>query len=142
MKSQRGITLISLTIYVLVMVIVVAMITTISSFFYSNVTQVNEGGNNASEFSKFNMFFLEETKTKQNYANEVGENGEYIKFNNGNKYTFQDNSIYKNNIKICENVIEAKFKYDYVGSKQIVTVFLKIGENSEFSKTVEYVMEK
>ena len=43
MKSQKGITLISLTIYVIVMAAVIGVVGIISTFFYSNMNDVKVG---------------------------------------------------------------------------------------------------
>ena len=40
MKSDKGITLISITIYVIVMAIVVGVVAIISTFFYSNMNAI------------------------------------------------------------------------------------------------------
>ena len=140
MKKESGITLISVTIYVLVMAIVVGIIATISSFFYNNVTNVKDSGQNAAEYDKFNMFFLEDTKAKGNKIREVAQDGSYIVFENGNQYTFQDNSIYQNQVRICKNIVEASFKVKTQYDKTIVSVYLQIGENSEFTKTTDYTI--
>ena len=40
MKQEKGVTLISVTIYVLVMLVVVSIISVITSFYYSNIVYV------------------------------------------------------------------------------------------------------
>ena len=60
MKSQKGITLISLTVYVIVMAIVVGVVAIISTFFYSNINDTNVDINPITEYTKFNSFFSDE----------------------------------------------------------------------------------
>ena len=85
------------------------------------------------------MYFLEDIKEEGNQVARVDENGKYISFSNGNTYIFQDNHIYKNKVKICDNVTDFKVEKQKDG-KETVTVFIKIGDNMEFSKTTQYVM--
>ena len=51
----------------------------------------------------------------------------YIIFSSGNQYTFkgENKSIYKNNIKICDNVEDCDFSYSFVDSKYMVKVNFK-----------------
>lgn len=56
MKSQKGVTLVALVIYIIVFTIVISILSVISSFFFSNVNFVKEQANYAPEFNKFNMF--------------------------------------------------------------------------------------
>lgn len=60
MKSQKGITLISLTIYVIALAIVVGVVAIISTFFYKNVNSVDDNVNPVTEYTKFNSFFTDE----------------------------------------------------------------------------------
>lgn len=62
MRSNRGVTTTSLIIYVIAMLIVIGLIATINSFFYSNVLNLEDSSSNISEINKFNMHFLQETK--------------------------------------------------------------------------------
>lgn len=139
MKNENGVTLVALTIYIIAFAIVIGIISVLTSFFYSNVVNLSDTGENASEFSIFNMYFLEDIKEEGNKVARVDENGKYISFSNGNTYIFQDNHIYKNKVKICDNVTDFKVEKQRDG-KETVTVFIKIGDNMEFSKTTQYVM--
>lgn len=60
MKSEKGITLISLTIYVIAMAIVVGVIAIISTFFYSNMEDTDNIVSPMAEYTKFNSFFSDE----------------------------------------------------------------------------------
>ena len=52
MKSQKGVTLVALVIYIIVFTIVISILSVISSFFFSNVNFVKEQANYAPEFNK------------------------------------------------------------------------------------------
>ena len=86
MKSQKGVTLIALVIYVIVLTIVVSILAMISSFFFSNVNFVKDQANYAPEFNKFNMFFIQDVKNNKN----VTVSGNNIKFEDGTEYIFMD----------------------------------------------------
>lgn len=131
MKNNKGITLTSLIIYVIGMTIMVATIATLTSFFYKNIN-VGNINTDTTQYTKFSSIFSEEINRKNNKVIECKEftNGiSYIIFSSGNQYTFNENSkaIYKNNIKICENVEECKFSYTFVDSKYKITVSFKSG---------------
>lgn len=138
MKSSKGVTTASLIIYVIAMLIVIGIIATITSFFYTNVMNVEDSSSNISEITKFNMYFLEETKNNDNSIIQVGQN--FITFETGNIFTFQDNCIYLNNIRICENVKNFELNVEEVNNKEVINVLLTIGDNVEYTKTTKYVM--
>ena len=54
MKSKRGVTLVSLIIYIMVMIIVIAIMSQIISRFYSNTQELNSDTESVLEFNKFN----------------------------------------------------------------------------------------
>lgn len=140
-KSERGVSLSALMIYIIAMLIVISTISVIASSFYSNIDVITNESNSQKEFSRFNMFFTKDVNSQNAEINKIDEeNSSYIVFtNNGDKhqYTFKNNAIYMNKIKICNNVTDCKFyvSNDDTNSKNI-KVFLKIGE--DFTKTLNY----
>ena len=66
MKIERGITLVSLIIYILVMIIVIGVMSQIITRFYSNTKEFNADTESVLEFNKFNSYFLKEIKQKGN----------------------------------------------------------------------------
>lgn len=147
MANNRGITTTSLMIYVIAMLIVIGIIATITSFFYTNVLNLED---NASEISKFNMYFLEETKKDNNEVTKLAINSnatiqntlDYITFKTGNTFTYRDNSIYYNSSKICENIKGLSITIEEVNGKQVIEVLITLGENIEYTKTTKYVLAK
>lgn len=138
MKSQKGITLISLTVYIIVMIIVVAMVSVISAYFYKNTNSLSNNINPMTEYTKFNTFFSQET----NYSNlKVLANEEsYIVFDNGVQYTYipENKGIYRNKVKICNDVNKCSFENKIKNGKNVVTVSIKIGTAEE--RTVDYTL--
>lgn len=132
MKSNRGITLTSLIIYVIGMVIVVSIISTLTAFFYKNI-DITDISDTTSQYTKFSSIFLNEINRDNNSIVECktfleNENKvSYIIFSSGNQYTFksENKSIYKNNIKICNDVEDCDFSYVFIDSKYEVKVNFK-----------------
>ena len=139
MKSDRGITITSLIIYVIAMLIVIGIIANITAFFYRNVLNLEDESTNICEISKFNMYFLEEVKNDNNSIVELNKNS--VTFVTGNTFTFQDNSIYLNNIRICENIKNLDFSKEELNDKDVINVLITIGDNMEYTKTTKFVMK-
>ncbi len=138
MRRDAGLTTTSIIIYVIAMLMVIGIIASITSFFYSNVNNVSENSNNLSEITKFHMYFLEETTKEDNSIYEIKDNS--ITFATGNTFTFQNNSIYFNHIKICEKVSNLQFAKENQNEKTVINVLIVIGENNEYTKTTQYVL--
>lgn len=138
MKQDAGITTTSIIIYVIAMMIVIGIIGTITSFFYTNVNDVEENSDYISEITKFHMYFLEETTNTQNKIYELTDTS--ILFRTGNSFTFQDNHIYYNQVKICDHISSLQFASEVQNNKTIIHVLITIGENGEYSKTTDYVL--
>lgn len=147
MKSQKGITLISVTIYVIVMLITVAVVSVVTSYFYNNIQEYTVKTDSISEYTKFNSYFTEEVNTKNNKileCSEINENDEvkekYIVFSTNNQYTFIPNnkSIYQNNVKIASGVEDCNFEHLIENGKNAVKVDLKF---EKLEKTVTYIIK-
>ncbi|MCI8482385.1 MAG: hypothetical protein HFJ27_04890 [Clostridia bacterium] len=140
MKSNSGITTTSMIVYVIAMIIVIGTIATITSFFYTNVTQLEDNSNYLSEITKFHMYFLEETTKRGNSINLVTNSS--ISFSDGNTFSFQDNAIYYNHTRICEMISNLEFSVESVENKKLIDVLITIGEGQEYTKTTRYVINE
>lgn len=140
MKNNHGVTITSLIVYVIAMLIVIGIIANLTSFFYTNVFNLEDESANISEISKFNMYFLEEVKNPNNSIAQINDNS--ITFVTGNTFIFQDNSIYLNNIRICENIKNLNFTKEETKSKEVINVLITVGDNMEYTKTIKFVMAK
>ena len=156
MRTQKGITLISLIIYMITMCLVLAILAIIVTFFFNNKKIITEQSEYIAEYNKFNMFFIEDVKnnTKAKVLlneTELGEeqSGNSIVFDDGNIYTFvlSDKGICRNKVKICENVENCAFSIDTItdnetgSTKKVVQVTAVIKDSSVFSPTNEYVLK-
>lgn len=137
MKSQKGITMLSLILYVIAMVIVVGIVATITSFFYSNTENISEATDSLGEFNKFNLQIVSEVKQHGNSITSIENGGTRVTFSSGNTYTFQGNAIYKNKIKISSDITDCQFRKDIKENKEILAVYF---ETKNFARTVEYVI--
>ena len=135
MKSQKGITLISLTIYVLVMAIVVGVVAIISTFFYSNMNNTTQDLDPITEYTKFNSFFSDEVNHSNIKILDCGttEDGQkYIAFDNGIQYTFipENQGIYRNQVKIAKGVTNCTFTRNIKNGKDVVEVVFQAGNRT------------
>ena len=142
-KSEKGITMTSLVIYMVVFIMVIGVLTTISTFFYSNIDEVVDPSKYAYEFNKFAMFFCVDIK---NYNNAV-VTANSIEFEGGPTYLYQNNSIYRNEVLIAENIITCNFslsKYTVSSvDKNIINVYVQIGENQNdcITKSIDFTLK-
>lgn len=141
MKSEKGITLTSLVIYVIVATLLIGTIATFSSFFFSNIGGIKTQQNYAPEFNKFSMFFVEDVKN--NKSAEVTQNT--IKFENGTIYQYTNNKIYRNGTVITEKVDNLTFSSTKSSvastTKQIITVKMTIEGQLNSPTGIEYVLK-
>ena len=114
MKSEKGITLIMLVTYIVLTTIALAILATISNYFYNNVYYLNNKAMYAAEFNKFNVYMVQDVKrnTKVNIQVPTQENPNQdtiIAFGNGNRYIYYNSptSKYKNAIYRVTQVKDA-----------------------------------
>ena len=88
-KSQKGITLTSLVIYVVALTIIMGVLTTITTTFFSNMGNVVDSPKEINEYNKFIMFFVTDIK---NY-NTATVTDSSVDFGNGEVvYVFRNNA--------------------------------------------------
>ncbi len=129
MKKEKGITLISLTIYVIVMAIVIGVMAIITTFFYKNME--NEFDiDPIAEYTTFNSYFSDEVNHENIRILECDTN--YIAFSNGVQYSYipENKGIYRNKVKICRNVTKCTFKRDIKNGKNVVEVEFTAGNQN------------
>ena len=140
MRNCKGITLMTLIIYVGVLFIVIAIMSSIIKNFYQNNTAVNEQTEEILEFNKFNVYFLKEIKKPENELEACVKDSEknYVLFKTGNSFSLKNDIIYYNNIQVCEGVKDLSFLY-YSDKKTIQTT---VSFKNDFSKTITYKIEE
>lgn len=135
MKSQKGITLISLTIYIIVMVIVVTVVALISNYMFKNMNSVSEAIDPLTEYIRFNSFFTDEVNTTG--IKILDCQNDYILFDNNVQYTFvaENEAIYLNKAKIAKNVTNCKFSITENDGKKQINVQITLDDNETKSTT-------
>lgn len=125
MKNKRGVTLASLTVYVIVLVIILAALTFVSANYTSQIADVTARGRISNEYNKFYSFLINDIKAADTV---IEYSDDYIRLNNDIKYTIkykyiseEENQkrqyeIYRNDIKISENILDANFDYDDINN--------------------------
>ena len=122
MKSDKGVTLISLIIYVMSFLAIAGVVALVSSFFYNNSKVLSSEATASSEFDMLNAYFTKETREVENYIVQLQDDDETVEgiekkivFSNGNKYIFIKENETKEYGKI---IFSNEYKYfilsDYV----------------------------
>lgn len=143
MKSEKGVTLTSLVIYIIVATIVIGTLSLVSTFFFSNMNLIKDPNDHATEFNKFSMFFIEDAK--KNRTADVQKTK--ITFEDGTVYEYFSGVIYRNDKKIVEKVEDVDFNsYEYTAentttTKQIIRVKLTVAGSVNTQNGVEYVLK-
>ena len=132
-KDNKGITLSALVIYIIVFMIVISIMTTITTFFYSTITDIIDTPQYLSELNKFIMFFGIDIK---NYNTAVVTDNQ-IHFEGGPIYKFENNSIYRDDVLIAQKVLKCTFtpkEYNVNNiTKNLINVDIQIGKDNQDS---------
>ena len=143
MRLEKGITLTSLIIYIVLLLVAIGILSTISQYFYSNTSYITEMGKYVSEFDKFNMYFIEDVK---NNSELYSVREDQIIFGDGTIYTYFEQSIYRNKVEICSNIYTCAFtQKEQVDEnsfiKKIVGVKLSIMGSKLFESENDYILK-
>lgn len=156
MKSQKGITMASLGVYIVVSIIVVATLATIMANYKNSIKTMDNDAEYSSEYNKFNLYFLEEVKKPENSsmerANSIETVDDYnsIKFKTGNEfmYKIKEEILYLNKstgekIKLIKNVKKCTFEFNdtdhEANGKNVIRVNIQLGETTP--KEYTYVLD-
>ena len=139
MKSEKGVTLISLTVYIIVMALVVGVLAIITTFFYKNTIDIKDI-DPITEYITFNTFITDEINHSNIKVLECKDN--YIVFSNGVQYTFipANKGIYRNKVKICRGIENCSFETGKEGENDVVRVVFKAQGQSK--KNMSYTLKK
>lgn len=140
MKQEKGITLTSLVIYIIAMLIVITIMSSVSLMFYRNTEQLSTNTEDILEYSNFNHYFINEIKSANNEVDRISNDGSYILFASGNSFSFKNNSIYFNTIEVAKNVQSATFSQPDSNHKEIVKVKVVLnGYENEMNYKIEEI---
>lgn len=147
MKSEKGITLIILMIYIIIFSIVIILLANLSSYIYSNLKNINDRSVDVSEINKFNMYFIEDVKTNSQaeIRTLTDSNTMQIVFQDGDIYSYviNEKSIYKNEQKIARNIEAFNAEGYIIDAKKYIQVSIEIGTDDEtnYTKATDYVLK-
>lgn len=138
MKSEKAVTLISLTIYIIVFTIVIAVIGVVTGVFTKNIQKTNFFTDPLTEYTAFNSYFSEDVNHKGIKILECRK--DYVVFDNGIQYTYipENKGVYRDKVKIARNVEFCSFLEDTKNGKTIIIVNFKAGDNV---KTTTYTLK-
>ena len=147
LKSENGVTLIDVTIYIITMLIIIGIVAFVSQFFYDNIGTVKDSAKYAGEFDKINSNLIVDVKANKQVTTNSGSND--IVFEDGTVYTYnsEDNGVYRGKNKIAINVkfFSASSKTINVNGvqKEILTVKVIIGNSSKnlINKQIDYTLK-
>lgn len=142
MKSEKGITLVSLVVYIVIFMIILGVMSAITSSFNKNIEGIKEPQKYITEFNKFCMFFVRDVKN--NTQATVTSN--QIVFEDGTKYEYKDNKIYRNDELITKYIKECEFLASTheleVLTKNLIDINMTIGtENEQIKRNIEFVLK-
>ena len=155
-KNQKGVTLVTLVIYVISILLIISALAIINQIFFNNADLLTESSHNMAEYNKFNMYFLEDVKNNSDAAvleegTAVSEEveGNEIVFKDGTTYIYkeEDSGIYRNKVKICENIEACSFTKKIVTNedidfeKKVIEVSVDMNSGFDFSTVLEYVLK-
>ena len=148
-KSNRGITLLALSFYIVVILIVMGLLSSIRNFFFKNVDVLEDASRYAASFDKFNNYFVNDVKN--NYHVKVDSNASNITiiFEDGTTYIYneEDGGIYREKIKIASNVttfvVNKKNVVINTVQKEIIRINIAIGDSDAnlFNKKIDYTLK-
>ncbi len=146
MKGQRGVTLTTLTIYIIVATILLGTLAFVNINFMSELGELTKRSKAINEMTKFYTFFVDDVKS----AGKVLEfSDKYIKFDNGVQYSvvYRKNNasqsgdgynvyeIFRGNTLITDKVSD--FSFDYSNEKKFIKVKISCFEDNKLVKNDE-----
>ena len=144
-KSERGVTLTELAVYITVMLMILAIMTTVSTFFYNNLGILKGSAQYAAQFDSFNSYLTVDVKSNSDV---IVKNNTII-FENGTTYVYNeaDEGVCRENQKIATNVKSFNISKRTITvnnvEKNILRVNIIIGNSSKtlFNKTIDYTLK-
>ena len=149
MKSEKGITLVALGIYIIIFIMISGLMVTITNGFMSNISELEEPVEAIVEFNKFSMLFISDAKQNKTYTI-ISENE--LQFEDETIYTYKQDKkeIYRKvkgeeEVRIARDIYEMSFtkvEDTEAKGKEIIGVNMTIGgdENKTIERNVEFVL--
>ncbi len=112
MKSQKGVALTSIIVYIVVLLVVISVISIISSFFYKNIKDIGSNVDPSKEIARFNSLFINDLNREEIEIKEVETNDSesVVVLSDGTQYTFKNGGIYRDKVKVCSDIYNMNFE--------------------------------
>lgn len=141
-NNKKGITLASLTIYVVVATLIVGILAFLNAQFFSNIAELTNESRIVSEKLDLKTSIIKDLKSSDEVT--ITEfNSNSFRLSNNTKYEIRKNdelntyAVFRNDVKICDGIyptiIEGRESpyFDYDSEKKILKLGLQYKENSE-----------
>ena len=145
-KLQRGVTLLSLTIYIIVLTTVLGIMAGISGLFYNNISLLQDAVENSSDFDTLNSCFI--IDAKNNKAVRVDNDTKKIVFEDDTTYTYNETekTIYRGENKVASNVQYFDVSVSTITNtvaKEILTINIIIGDSTQnlINQKIDYTLK-
>ena len=137
MKSDKGITLTSLIIYVIVFTTVIGTVTMITNYLKGNIDEVKISSNTQEQYTRFTTYLTDNLNSVNLYALTTDNDTINIQFTDGDiyRYKYINNKIYyikevadgvsnveEKKIVLCNGISDYKFSYENDVLKVSVTI--------------------
>ena len=146
MKSQKGITLESLAIYIVVIMVVIGIMTTVTTTFYNNMQYIDVDSEFAIEYGKVNSSLINDIRQAEVRLVEINEENKVILLYNDKTeeeitYSFLNTGIYRNESLISNKLI-GTLKVDSNNEKMLSVLLEYTSKNAQsYTKTLDFYFE-
>ena len=123
-KNNQGITLISLIIYIMVVTIVLSILRVVFSNFDKNKDLAEDKGKYIAELDKMALSFIRDSKNNLDANVEVDQ----VIFADGTNYKYEkeEKSIYRNKVKIAQNIEYCTFLKQKISSGGVNKIMITV----------------
>lgn len=124
LKNNKGVTLISLIVYIFVVTIVLSILTVVFSNFDKNKDLAEDKGKYIAELDKMALYFIRDSKNNIDANVEVDQ----VVFADGTNYKYEkeEKSIYRNKVKIAQNIEYCTFLRQKISSGGVNKVMITV----------------
>lgn len=134
MKKQNGVTVLSLSVYIIVSVVILATLSFLNINFMSRIADLTVKSEKGSEVLKVQAFVIADLKS----ANRVLEfSNKYLRLDNGTEYlikyranekeeeqTYNIYELYRNNVLVTDELSNIEFGFDNSLGQEVITMKL------------------
>ena len=138
-----------LSVYLILILIVIAILSSLRVFFFKNLDIVKEASRYAASFDKFNSYFLEDVKNSKHVKIENTGGKLTIIFDDGMNYIYDTSTenIYRGKTRIASNISVFTINQKTITinnvEKEILSIEMRIGTSTDtaFDKKIDYTLK-